>query len=93
MKESFENWKDDPESEVDAAAGSVAEQMGDAESINLAERPLEEIKKELEAEGWRYRGLVSGTAVFEAVAEENREIKIVGTGSDRYLFEKEPEAD
>jgi len=99
MSEKFDQWKKEleekasevvevPQEDIDKAVYSAAVQMGDAENIKIGDRPIEETIKELEAEGWDFRGPVSGKGVFEAVAEEGKEIKIVGTGKERYLFEK-----
>jgi hypothetical protein len=102
MSEKFESWKKDFESrateevepskgEIDEAVHDAAVQMGDVEGIEvgIGARLGEETIKELEAEGWHYRGPISGGAVFEAVAEEDREIKIIGTGTQRFIFERE----
>jgi hypothetical protein len=100
MKESFDGWKDDLEHRaseivepqgdvVDKAVYDVAAQMNDAESMNIGERPIEVTIKQLEEEGWHYRGPISGDAVFEAVEGRGKEIRIVGTGTKRFLFEKE----
>jgi hypothetical protein len=102
MSEKFKNWKKDLESmaaeevepskgEIDEVVHNAAVQMGDTEGVEvgIGTRPIEETIKELEVEGWHYRGPVSGEAVFEAVAEEDREIKIIGTGTQRFIFERE----
>lgn len=73
MNEKFGQWK---EGIVD-----------DTESVKPAEQSIDATIKRLEAEGWHYRGPVSGAAVYEAVAENGKEIKIVGTGTERFLFE------
>lgn len=104
MSEKFEHWKEDledrasevvepSEGEINAAVHDVAEQMGDAESVKPAEQSIDATIKQLETEGWRYRGPVSGSAVFEAVAKDGKEIRIVGTGTERFLFEREKGAD
>lgn len=104
MSEKFERWKEDledraseviepSEGEISAAVHNVAEQMGDAESLKMGEQSIEDIIKQYEAEGWHYRGPVSGVPVFEAIAKEGKEIRIVGTGTERVLFEREKGAD
>ena len=99
MEQSFEEWKKELEghasevvepskSEIDEAVYAAAAQMGHAEDIKTGERPIDATIKQLEAEGWHYRGPVSGKAVFEAGAGENQEIRIIGTGAQRFLFER-----
>ena len=102
MNEKFKNWKKDLESraaeevepskdEIDEAVHDAAVQMGDTEGVEVGidTRPIEESIKELEAEGWHYRGPVASEPIFEVVAEEDREIKIIGTGAQRFIFERE----
>jgi hypothetical protein len=73
--------------EINEAFYNVADQMGDAESLGVGDRPIEDTTKELEAEGWRCCGPFSGEVIYEAVAE-GKEIQIVGTGTQRYIFER-----
>ena len=100
MKEKFEDWKEDienraskvvetSEDQIDTAMYDAAVQMGDAENIIIGERPIGVTIKQLEAEGWHYLGPVSAESVLEVATEEAREIKIVGTGAQRFVFERD----
>ena len=75
-------------SEVRNAIDDTAAQMNDAEYLAMGERPLAEIIEEMKAEGWRYREPASHEGIYKAITEEGREIKIIGTGGQRYIFEK-----
>jgi hypothetical protein len=86
-------WLRRPPEEVEEAVHDFAAQMKDAEYVAMGERPLDEIIKELEPDGWQCRGPVPHKGIFEAVAEEKREIMIVGTGMQKYIFERVKKSD
>ena len=100
MNEKFEEWKNNledkaseiveaPKEEINQAVRAAAGDMKDLDYLKRDERPLDEIIKELEPEGWQYRGLVSGGTVYEAVEKDKREIMILGTGTNKYIFERD----
>lgn len=100
----YEQWKENLEhrasevheapepspEEIDRVVRGAAVDMGDKKSLDVSSRPIETIIQDMEAEGWHYRGpAMAGTGVYEAVAEDNKEIRIIGTGTGRFVFERE----